>query len=294
MATRSDATLIPANDTDAHFRNWAGFIELLIVTTGGWVVTGDTGQTAPASLAHPTVANTKQGYRIYRMADALQATSPVYMRMDFGSGGGANDPAVWITIGTGSDGAGTITTIRFATTQFKSNTNSTTQVTNSYGSADTGRFVFAMFDFTSNVGYLQLGVERTKDSNGLDTGDGLYILATKNNGLIGYSQVVNLLGISQPPLESGWSYVLAGQNPSTFSTNTGIALPIPFSGNALQPGLNWAVVRAGDFVAGATFVVTVYGVAHTYQCLTNALNASIPVGTTVQTDSQSRIAVRFD
>jgi hypothetical protein len=53
-------------------------------------------------------------YAVYRMADALQATAPIFMRITYGSGNfgtGTPVPAFWVTLGTGSNGAGVITGI---------------------------------------------------------------------------------------------------------------------------------------------------------------------------------------
>jgi hypothetical protein len=294
MATRSDATLIPSNDTDAHFRAWAQFVEDTIVTTGGWVVTGDTGQTTIGTQTHPTLANEKRGYRVYRMADALQATSPVFMRIDYGSGSGANIPAVWITLGTGSNGTGTITGPGMAIIQFGANTSNNATATNSYGSASTNRFCVGMLTSGSNIGWFCVGVERTKDSNGLDTGDGLIVLGSLSSGggAAGHSQFVNLLSVSQPAAETGWCYVLSGNNPSTFNSNVGVSLVIPFAGSALQPGMNFAVTRSSDFAGGATFSLTVYGNARTYQHL-NTSGIAKPIQA-VSDAVANRVCMRFD
>jgi hypothetical protein len=296
MATRSDATLVADCSTNARFRAFAQFVEDVLVTDGGWVVTGDTGQTTPATLTFPAAGNTKQGYRVYRMADALQGTAPIFMRVDYGSGGAAATPAVWLTIGTGSDGAGAITTVRLAATQFSGNTGSTGAVT-SFGSSATNRFAIAMFTAATNVGWFVLGVERTKDSNGADTTDGLVILGSGSatgGGVADFSQFVNMLSASQPATETAWTYVLSHVNPSTFSSNIGVALVIPFAGAALQPGMNFAVVRSSDFANGATFAVTVYGNARTYQQLNAGSQPKINAGSSIPGDSNARVCMRFD
>src|SRR4051812_37579075 len=103
MSTRTDTTLQPSNSTDALFRAWVQFIHDTLITTGGWVDPGDSGQMTIASATHPSVANTKVGYRIYRMADSLQGSAPVFIRLDYGSSASANTPGIWITVGQGSD-----------------------------------------------------------------------------------------------------------------------------------------------------------------------------------------------
>jgi hypothetical protein len=45
------------------------------------------------------------GYEVWRFNDAQQATAPIFLKFEFGS----NVPTVKITVGTGSNGSGTIT-----------------------------------------------------------------------------------------------------------------------------------------------------------------------------------------
>src|SRR3970282_1095232 len=105
MATRLDSTIYPSNATDAEFRAWVQFVEDTLVTTGGWVVTADTGQMTISTATAPGAGNTKVGYRIYRMSDVLQAANPVFVRIDYGSGAASTSPGMWLTIGQGSEGA---------------------------------------------------------------------------------------------------------------------------------------------------------------------------------------------
>ena len=86
------------------------------------VRTADTGQVNLEAMTAPdwTVASTSMGYLIYRFDDVLQATKPVFLRIEFFSfiwsqgnnGTGYQGQGCFhtrITVGTGTDGAGTIT-----------------------------------------------------------------------------------------------------------------------------------------------------------------------------------------
>lgn len=105
MATFA-TTAAPTNDTDANFRAWINVWHSLFTTMGGWAQTADTGQINFATVLKPAVANTKQGYALYAMTDALQATNPVILKLAFGSGSFATTPGVWFAVGTHTDGAG--------------------------------------------------------------------------------------------------------------------------------------------------------------------------------------------
>jgi hypothetical protein len=98
--------------TDAKFRTW-GLAMSTAMQAAGFVKTADTGQINWVTVTKPVATNTQAGYEIYRFDDDLQATAPIFFRVGYGSGGTAsgNSPATWITIGTATDGAGTISGI---------------------------------------------------------------------------------------------------------------------------------------------------------------------------------------
>lgn len=93
--------------TDAGFQAWYGELKTLLFTTLGLTQTADTGQIGAAAVRPGT--NTAAGYVIGRFNDTAQATSPIFFKLEFGTGSSAANPALWITIGTGSNGTGTLT-----------------------------------------------------------------------------------------------------------------------------------------------------------------------------------------
>lgn len=304
MATRFSNTLFSDNSTDANFRAWAQFIEDTLVTTGGWVVTSDTGQTAPASLAHPTAANSKQGYRIYRMNDSLQSTYPVFMRIDFGSYVVANTPGFWVTIGTGSNGSGTITGILWnggalANTPIAAGGNSSSVVVNSYGSAASGRASMCLFVHSASVFGMTFTIERTKSSAGADTGDGLLLVysdASLAAGAPNTSRYIIYTGGTQPTAEQGLSYILTRLNPSeTFTPgDIGIGLIIHFKGVAQQPGVNMVITNSNDVAAEGSFSATIYGAVRTYQNLNVPCRPVKALAGGNSTDTNARSNIRYD
>lgn len=302
MATRIDTTLQPSNSTDALFRLWIQFIEDTLVTTGGWVVTSDTGQMTIATAVHPTVVNTKVGYRIYRMADSLQATAPVFMRVDYGSSTAANTPGIWLTIGQGSDTTGTITSIRFnggavSTPTVSGSNNNAVTTYNSYGSAATGRIAVALFiDSVSAQRPLSFSLERSCGADGTLNADGLILMNTDPSAAtssVATQRYIVLGGGPQPPTEKGILYILSTANPSAFGGDVGIGIPIPMKGVAQPPGLGYVIVRQADFVAEAQFTVTLYGVAHNYVNL-NLLGVGNPNGATGVNDTTARPCMRYE
>jgi hypothetical protein len=167
MATTTTNTA-PDNSTDANFRAWGSGVSAALATLG-LIQTGDTGQINWTTVTHPTLTNTSQGYEIWRLNDALQSTAPFFLKLEYGSGAGANQPGIWITTGTGSNGAGSLTnpSTRF---QIASNTNSLTTFT-SFFAGDSGGFAMMLFGTaTTNSQPVFFCIDRSKSVTGSDTG----------------------------------------------------------------------------------------------------------------------------
>lgn len=96
--------------SDAGFRVWIQELITALFTTIGVTQTSDTGQINTSTVTRPVVINTAAGYVIGRFNDSLQSTSPIFFKMEFGTG--STQPGqcnAWITVGTGSNGSGTLT-----------------------------------------------------------------------------------------------------------------------------------------------------------------------------------------
>jgi hypothetical protein len=300
MATRFDNTLHMSNTLLADFQGWVMFIHNLLVTTGGWVQTADTGQMTTPPAAAPTAANQQLCYAVYRMADALQATAPIFMKITYGSGNfgtGTPVPSFWVTLGTGSNGAGVITGIFY---NGASNLNSTvtassnaTSLCNSYGSADVDRVHLLMFVRAGADDCMYFSLERTKDATGATNSDGVIMIWGRGN----CSQIQYLMRVGAiPPQENGLSVIMSNFATSAFSANVGIGLPIPMKGFAMPPGTGIVLVNGSDFVAEANFQMSLYGATRTYQ-LSNSSNAQAQVAIGNNTNSNravTRVGIRYD
>jgi hypothetical protein len=263
MATSFNANLIPEQSTDAAFRAWATWVAGVFALASTWTNTADTGQINLTTVTRPTVANTSQGYKIYSMNDTLQATKPVFVKIEFGSGSNAAYPALWLTIGTGSDGAGNLTGVLFPRTQIACVASSTTGSA-AYGSANTNRVAMGFFAGVTNCA-LAFSIERTKGANGDDDGTGLlasysYSTSTHRTQYIPFTGTI-------PVAETCYQALTSTNNPSALDNNVGIGLVSHFYGTAKQPGINNVVVNSNDFADYATFSMTLYGGSKTFQHL---------------------------
>lgn len=103
--TSYSETLLHA--TDADFRAWVTNLDAALVAVG-LVQTADTGQANLATMTRPGVG-VWTNYRIYRYSDALQATAPVFLRVEYGTSALATSPGFRMGLGRATDGAGNLT-----------------------------------------------------------------------------------------------------------------------------------------------------------------------------------------
>lgn len=167
-----------SHSTDAGFRAWvAEFINML--TGAGLVRTSDTGQVNEASVNRPST-NAWAGYAIFRFNDALQATAPIYLRIQFGTGSSGAYPGISIQMGTGTNGAGTLTGL--VTQEHIIRANSFPGTATDYPSRAVHTAGFAAIAFkigglsaTSHAG-LGFIVQRTVNSSGSPTAEGAMLI----------------------------------------------------------------------------------------------------------------------
>lgn len=112
MTTATTNTVVE-HSSDATFRTWVAEViaQLLAV---GLTQTADTGQINTATVTRPGVA-TAGGYAIFRFNDTAHSTTPIFIKLEFGTGSAVTEPAMWITVGQSTNGAGTINSAAITT-----------------------------------------------------------------------------------------------------------------------------------------------------------------------------------
>lgn len=95
------------HSSDATFRVWGSDLSSKFAAAG-LVQTADTGQINWATVTRPG-AIAFAGYEIWRFADALQAAAPVFVKVEYGTSNNAATPALRLSVGTATNGAGTLT-----------------------------------------------------------------------------------------------------------------------------------------------------------------------------------------
>lgn len=109
MANTFTTTAVINHTTVAGFNAWVTEVIGALFTSLTLTQTADTGQTTNGGSSVPAT-NTAGGYVIGRFNDTLQSTAPIFFKLEFGTGASsATTPQMWITVGQGSNGSGTIT-----------------------------------------------------------------------------------------------------------------------------------------------------------------------------------------
>ena len=110
----TSTTTTPIDQTsDAAFRTWVAEIITQLAAVG-LTQTADTGQINTSTVTRAAI-NTAAGYTIWRFSDTLQSTSPIFLKLEFGSGSFNTNPQMWVSISTGTNGAGTLNNLAGAT-----------------------------------------------------------------------------------------------------------------------------------------------------------------------------------
>lgn len=177
----SIATIIsnaPYNNSDTLFRAWGSAMSAQLAAAG-WIQTSDTGQINWVTVTNPG-SSVVAGYEIWRMNDALQSSAPIFMKIEYATSAVANTPAIWVTLGSGSNGTGTLSGVLSLRTTVTPSANTTTAV-NWYFSGDTDRFCFACVGAGSTTSFL-FSVERTVNVSGVRSTEGALMVARTANG----------------------------------------------------------------------------------------------------------------
>lgn len=250
-------TLTATFSIDTDFRLWGSGLNAQIAAVG-LVKTADTGQIDWTTVLKPSAGNQKVGYEIWRFNDALQSTKPVFIRIDYGSGSaGGSLPSLWATIGTGTNGAGTVTGQVGSTRAIQASAGSATP---SYCSGNASRLSLCTNNGSAN-GTLILCIERTKTPAGVETGDGIIRYAYSNNNsvaiqLVPYVGVIPPDGTFNPAIDANLGGV------SSLGTNVMLSPTVFFYGKPLFA--SWCSYKPADILALTPITFDHLGATRTY------------------------------
>jgi hypothetical protein len=273
-------------------RDQRGWVQAIIAqwVAAGWVRTSDAGQINEASYtATGSVDGTVWGYAMFRMADALQATAPVFVKVRFVNSW--NTVFLRVSIGQGSDGAGNLTG-RVSPELYFGAGGGTSGAGNSSGSngtcyfsGDTSRFGMWLWDDRGNSEYHNAAffIERTHDATGADTGEGVMAVCrygggTNNGSTPGwYSYLLPFEAgrTARPRINRGPACVLPGDAANTVGDNTAIdgadtgvfEWRVPSQRGHESPMKGLVSIMGSDAAWDALPALLHYGANHTYRVM---------------------------
>ncbi|WP_169165106.1 hypothetical protein [Cellulomonas taurus] len=178
--THTSFTVAPTNATDSAFRAWGSGLSAALAQVG-MVKVPTAGQIDWATVLAPTNIRLTQGFEIWRFDDQLQATHPLFVKIEYGSSGWAPvAPGLTITVGKGVTGP-TITGVLVPRTAVSDGTTSSTGAASDTPqehivSTCSGRSCLVVVFNASNpsvYGSPVFVLERSRDNAGRATGDGV-------------------------------------------------------------------------------------------------------------------------
>jgi len=273
--------LFHSNLNDANFRAWGSAISAEM-TAMGWAKTADTGQVNWTTVTVPAT-----GVLVYEIwepvSDPLQTGSTkYYVKLEYGNWNtGANAPGFRAQLGTGTNGAGTLTGI---TTVARGNAGTgytiATLPAECNFCGDISRIGMMLWRDTNasynggGAGVLVLCIERTKTAAGVDSPDGVTIVTlnpqdTFINTLRQQQTIVFGLGAT-----SNYDRLISlGSNLASeaFHGNVPISPIFPIYGKFGNPLTMGATGRGADFTEGGYITATMYGATTRYICTKRGL-----------------------
>lgn len=258
-------TTLPRSNSNAEFRAWGSQISDAIANCG-IIKQSDANvgtQIDWAAVAMPSATNQSRGYEIYAFNDAMQATTPVYFKIEYGSGAANANPSLWLTVGNGANVSGNVTGNTTTRTQYVGTPN-TANITSYYSGAN-NRFCMIFGSGGSAANHIHVGFERTLDSNGNVTADGLAIIAgssTTWNQVLWTPATGNVTAweVSASILTPG--LVAGSGSPYGIGGGDHLAVyPILFNKGAqwFPPQTMFMFVFSSDFPSGSPETLSLYG-----------------------------------
>lgn len=255
----------------ANFKEWASEICAALGALG-WIQTADTGQidwtTNPAVPAAGVYL-----YQIWRMADALQATLPIFLKVEFGSIAGPL-PSFRYTVGTATNGAGQIIGINtgapIVLPAVAGQVNQGVAQFECDFSGSTGRFSMLMWRNCTGVNNpFLLVIDRSKDNAGADTDEYVTIVHGAYSNNIRQQSIVKAVGATNAETQLVSAAIFSSAS-AAFNNKVAVLPIFPLVGQLGNPMLGCASIKAADFPEGTTFTCTMYGVVRTFLVTKNA------------------------
>jgi hypothetical protein len=302
VATSLGSSLCDSS-TVANFKAWAQPISNALASTGGWLQSPDTGQVDWSTISAPP-GSAAYVYEIWQPNDGL---TTFYLKVEYGNVTGTNSPTVRLTVGTATNGAGTL--IGSVVGPFTTNQNTvTTSTTTPYEcrfSGAPGRFHAMLWRLMPNNSPQMFSVERSVNSAGAYTSSHVTLITgggigTGGGGTTSISQQTLHLALGPAPAQSTPGVTAGGLSARSFNAGASSASGVfngsvgfetvsPYIGYFDYPLTGVGIGNVSSFSEGTLFATTLYGATRTY-----IATQSGRLGTCGPYTSPSTLCMRYD
>lgn len=305
--TTYTASVLPSNTSDANFRAWGKAISDGFAAIG-LVQTADTGQINWTTVTRPSSSYSYQGYEIWRFNDAMQATCPIFLKIQYGTGASSSNVYVNVLFGFGSNGAGGLTGNLSAT--FESNQGNTWTVGVAQPiymqSSNAGSLNMMLFpgsgagsaDGNQNESVLGLFVDRTRNADGTPNGSGILIFKNIGKGATEPPQVhsLNRNGTKQDYCYKNPCCVVPMYTITSLTEGTEVSvIPFtPYSPKLHAPCPGFVVYMNTDISRGTNFTLPMYGADRTFKALGTWQGNSLWCPTATAWQAHHCVAMRWE
>lgn len=270
MAT--DTRSIPQQNlsSDANFRAWGDAISKCL-DAGGLNKSTDTGQIDWTTVTRPA-AGAYGGYEIWKLAtDTKFNDLGLFIKIEYGCGSTQTWATIAVTVGTATDGAGTLTGTVGTRRELKATATSSAAFDAYCCSIDGTAIAILPFRATSaGNSNFTIHVERLRDNNGAVTADGIYTMiqgpfTTGTNAL--YAEIIRN-GSVTPNVIADRLGAFVNNNTGNYLTDYYMATHHPADRHTLyNPCLANLFYYHSDLTAGVNITVSRYGTNRTYKPL---------------------------
>ena len=257
--------------TDANFRALGVWISDGFAAFG-WTLQGSVFATGTnwTDVTTPAANNTARVTEVWAMADSLQATAPLYLRIEYGRSA-ANVFGLRITCATGWTSGVTLagtTLVDTGATYFGGNTANANSMTHR-ASGDTNRINFGLAiagTSWASGDTLFFSYERRIDGSGTPVGTGFLLVRNSTTTIAVNASLQNAAG---PTGSTTFTSVTAGHagpySAANLQFDSKIAImPLMWCLGPIQAGLGGVLFPVGAYANNAEFSVTMFGAAHNY------------------------------
>lgn len=256
--------------TDTPFRAWVTAVNNFL-SAAGFVLVADSGD-----LDLGTVTAASGGYQVWRFADSLHATAPIYFKITYTQTGG--DPRFSLQLGDGSDGAGTLTNPGTNIANMEGNNHTNIVYMSGDGDGSDAFLTILYPRSTTQGGFLM--VERSRDADGTPNGDGAYFYLGSpgwGGGSQGFYPTdgtsissfynASISKIATPASQGNVTWIRSGDEGHS------LAFPIGWV-KSPQPLLGLIFGSQIDKSDLEEFTIARYGVTRTYKFMGNGTNGT--------------------